>query len=542
MLRRRHDDTFEFRDIERVLYSIQPPALAPERKDALRLRIMASLGEQEEARRGLAALTIRERWIAVPAGAGLAAAILAGAYIMNPGQSAAPISGTVTYNGVAIERPQPGQLMVAVSNAQLRISSNILVSMDAGARFSYAESNGNVTLQPLSGRTMVTTTEPATVAGAGWSARMSPGSTAVFEFAAAALTIEVPGGVVVLSVTGQPDRSITDADGIVSIIPGTPADPGTGMGGPAGPVNPTGNGQAPPSGGNMPGHVEEEDDDGGPSGESTPAKPVPPGTGSQGDGGPANGEGSPATPGNGTNPGRGNGPAAPPTTPPKADKTPPATPAPQGTPGTPPEHADVDPPAQPPANPGGGAATPETPVGPPDNLPGGGETPTPDGDEDGGSTESGDGEQPGPGGGEPGGNGQGSNNGNGPGSNNGSEPGANSGNGPDANSGNGPDSNNGNGPGSNNGNGSGSNNGNGKQAESSTADAVDELPMEEPETEPAVAPSADAEAPADRGDRAPGGGHAFGRDGDKGGPPAQAGGNAGDGGSRGNSGRNSGNR
>ncbi|HMO53627.1 MAG TPA: hypothetical protein PJ994_03915, partial [Tepidiformaceae bacterium] len=68
MLRRRPDNIYEFREIERMLYSIQPPALAPDRKDALRSRIMASLGEQDELRRAALPLLpeFRERWIAIP--------------------------------------------------------------------------------------------------------------------------------------------------------------------------------------------------------------------------------------------------------------------------------------------------------------------------------------------------------------------------------------------------------------------------------------------------------------------------------------------
>src|SRR5512142_1910654 len=80
MLRRRPDSTYEFRQIEAALRSARPKPLSAERKEALRLRIMSRLGEQELARPGLRVL--HERWITVPAGIGLAAAIFAGARIV----------------------------------------------------------------------------------------------------------------------------------------------------------------------------------------------------------------------------------------------------------------------------------------------------------------------------------------------------------------------------------------------------------------------------------------------------------------------------
>lgn len=78
MLRRRPDDTFELRFIEEALHSFAPPRLSAERKEALRLRIMSSLGEQEQKQPGFGILP-RERWVLVPAGIGIIATILAAA-------------------------------------------------------------------------------------------------------------------------------------------------------------------------------------------------------------------------------------------------------------------------------------------------------------------------------------------------------------------------------------------------------------------------------------------------------------------------------
>ena len=80
MLRRRPDNTFEYRDIERVLYASAPNTLSPERKEALRLRIFSQLGAQDEARPGLAG-TARERWIAIPVGVGIAATVIVGGFM-----------------------------------------------------------------------------------------------------------------------------------------------------------------------------------------------------------------------------------------------------------------------------------------------------------------------------------------------------------------------------------------------------------------------------------------------------------------------------
>jgi hypothetical protein len=212
MLRRRPDNTFEFREIERMLYSVQPPALAPERRDALRVRIMASLGQQDAPRSAALPLLppFRERWVAIPAGVGLAAAVIAGMKYyegtLQDGDVYARISGPVTVDGAYAERAEAGDLLVAVNAADIDIGTQFRISLEAGARFSYYESDGQFTFRPHAGTaTLVTGNRDAFLIGDGWSGRIASGSLAQFTASAEALTVHVLDGMVWLKVGNEPE-------------------------------------------------------------------------------------------------------------------------------------------------------------------------------------------------------------------------------------------------------------------------------------------------------------------------------------------------
>src|SRR5690348_2079363 len=81
MLRRRPDSTLEFVLLELTLDAAAPGALSVERKEALRLRIMESIGEQLPAPRrvsaAFASASFKSRWVVVPAGAAVGIVVLA---------------------------------------------------------------------------------------------------------------------------------------------------------------------------------------------------------------------------------------------------------------------------------------------------------------------------------------------------------------------------------------------------------------------------------------------------------------------------------
>lgn len=121
MLRRKHGNTFEYLAVEQVLRRTAPPPLSDDRLEALRLRIMANLGPQEARTPEFLGVT-RARWVALPAGLGVAAALGAALRADLPqGEDGAPAAavsvGSVEVAGLAGVRPGEGQLLVAGSAA-----------------------------------------------------------------------------------------------------------------------------------------------------------------------------------------------------------------------------------------------------------------------------------------------------------------------------------------------------------------------------------------------------------------------------------------
>ncbi len=221
MLRRRPDNTFEFRDIERMLYAAQPPSLAPDRRDALRLRIMASLGEQDELHRtGTLTPVFRERWVAVPVGVGLAVAIISGinaynAHYLNDGRvTEATFAGQLSLDGASVGEIRPGPTFVAVVETNVHLGDEVVVGLEKGTSFSYATSqDGDITVFPgLGVTTIVTGTHATDVAGSGWSARLGADSAATFTTMNDMLTIEGQAGVVSVAASGGQRRALSAND------------------------------------------------------------------------------------------------------------------------------------------------------------------------------------------------------------------------------------------------------------------------------------------------------------------------------------------
>ena len=78
MLRLRPDHTFEFQLVETLLAQLEPGPLTESHRAALHARIFSRIGAQEPLLRGPGGLPrLRPAWIAIPAGVGIAAAIVA---------------------------------------------------------------------------------------------------------------------------------------------------------------------------------------------------------------------------------------------------------------------------------------------------------------------------------------------------------------------------------------------------------------------------------------------------------------------------------
>ncbi len=180
MLRRRPDNTFEYRDIERVLYASAPEALSPERKEALRLRIFSQLGAQDEARPEPAGIA-RERWIAIPVGVGIAATVIAGTkYVLDQhaavGDDAlvAMASGAVTVDGTSGGTAAAGQRIAASGPSWVAVGENVRVGLEDGAAFRFATSGDRLALLLESGRHHIVSNEALLeVRGGRWAARMA---------------------------------------------------------------------------------------------------------------------------------------------------------------------------------------------------------------------------------------------------------------------------------------------------------------------------------------------------------------------------------
>lgn len=180
MLRRRPDNSFEYRDIERVLFAGAPIALSPERKEALRLRIFSQLGAQDRAKQGPAGMA-RERWIAIPVGVGIAATVIAGTrYVFDQrgpvgdDTLVAMASGSVTVDGASGIPAAAGQRIAATGPSWVAVGENVRVGVKDGAAFRFATSGDRLALLLESGRHHIVSNEALLeVRGDRWAARMT---------------------------------------------------------------------------------------------------------------------------------------------------------------------------------------------------------------------------------------------------------------------------------------------------------------------------------------------------------------------------------
>ena len=161
MLRRKPDNTFEFRHVEAALTGSRPLPLTAERREALRLRIMSNLGPQDAPARRAA--NLREHWVAIPAAGGVAAAIFGAVHFanINDEQTSTIVMarsvGDILVNGKAVDSATAGEEIRARSFAWVAISDDVRVGMDPGSSISFQQSEDRLTVKHHSGNAVFVT-------------------------------------------------------------------------------------------------------------------------------------------------------------------------------------------------------------------------------------------------------------------------------------------------------------------------------------------------------------------------------------------------
>ncbi|MBE0611348.1 MAG: hypothetical protein IH609_18345, partial [Dehalococcoidia bacterium] len=184
MLRRKTDNTFEFRDIERALYGAAPYSLSAERREALRARIFSQLGAQDVPRRSFGDIA-SERWITIPVGASIAASVIAATHYLHDERVSstdttwvANAAGSVTVDGVDDPTAEPGQRIEATGPSWVAVGKDVRVGLETGSAFRFASSGDRLALLLEAGTHHIVSQEPLLeVRGQRWTARMTgPGA------------------------------------------------------------------------------------------------------------------------------------------------------------------------------------------------------------------------------------------------------------------------------------------------------------------------------------------------------------------------------
>ncbi|MCL4230479.1 MAG: hypothetical protein KJ053_02760, partial [Dehalococcoidia bacterium] len=232
MLRRRPDSTFEFRLVEAAITAAAPAPLTPERRDALHLRIFSNLGPQDSSRRLLPVAPgfVRERWVAIPAGVGIAAAIFAANRVVldqSPSASTGSVavaSGEIVVDGRTAASAVPGQRIEARSPSWVSLGG-VQVGLEPGAVVQFSGSGDGLSLRVETGDVTVVTGERGlSVSGNGWAAVLQAATVARFVPMGDAMVVHVADGAVQLDFRGR-SYTITPATSPF-LLPGLSDEPG----------------------------------------------------------------------------------------------------------------------------------------------------------------------------------------------------------------------------------------------------------------------------------------------------------------------------
>ena len=217
MLRRRPDDRFELLLVEEALSAIAPPPLSVERREALRQRIMTGLGTQDAA----ASWGLRpgERWVLIPAGIGVVAAILAAArYVQHSNDDA---EAKVYVRQLEFDTSTPGGQHV-VESRWVSFGREVAVGVEPGTSIESVGGPGAVVLQFRGGRaTVANASTPMTVVGSGFTANLPANSVTSFESSGDSTTVTAVFGQLVLALTDGTE--VTLANGTSHTVIGNTA-------------------------------------------------------------------------------------------------------------------------------------------------------------------------------------------------------------------------------------------------------------------------------------------------------------------------------
>jgi hypothetical protein len=214
MLRKRPDDTFEFLLVEEVFTraSFDWP---PGRREAVRLRIFSALGSQEHGEPYLG-LRARERWIAIPAGIGAAAAVIfAMQFADSPDAGSGSSLTSESASSVTFESLPADQAFVSAKSMWVQTLSGAVLGLEANTTVVRTED----TLAFVSGKlTVMTGAIELSVVGDGWTAQVAKDSIAEFNSSSQGPTVQVLNGSVVISGVGEP-RHANPSAGVVVLSP-----------------------------------------------------------------------------------------------------------------------------------------------------------------------------------------------------------------------------------------------------------------------------------------------------------------------------------
>ena len=195
MLRRKAPDVFELRMIEAALARRAPAALSDERKLLLLNRVMQSLGEQDLTLAARVSAVAQTRWVVVPAGAGLAAAIalaVAGQLELprGPGSQRGSVVGQLRFEGSG-GMIDSGELVFASEHSWITYGNDVQVGLEQGSAIRLRADTEAVHVELVSGDgTFSSTGKTVRVYGANWHASVVNGGVARLSLVNGVLSIE----------------------------------------------------------------------------------------------------------------------------------------------------------------------------------------------------------------------------------------------------------------------------------------------------------------------------------------------------------------
>ena len=209
MLRRRPDNLLEFRLIEATFAAAGPFPLSPATRERMKTRVFARLDVQE-VRQARLGFTERERWVAIPAGIGIAAAIVGAIKVVesqgDESSTQATLArsiGSVSVDGRPATQVRTGERVVANGEAWLTVGERIRINLEDESEIQLEDGTDSLQVHLHGGQATIATTEArVTVHGSNWSAEVAKNSVAEFASNSESTLVRVFEGLVMLSRDG----------------------------------------------------------------------------------------------------------------------------------------------------------------------------------------------------------------------------------------------------------------------------------------------------------------------------------------------------